>query len=408
VLVPTGGGNLITSHILFDETTGMSATMKSFERDPAEKPRLHMMRAPMMALVNPDPVLMFPAGTKLMPQVFLRNTTASALPVAASLPWRNPSQSGSVTLLEMVLAPGVTRVLNLADTGTGVPLDAYWATIVLNYQGRRGDIVPIATSFDESGRYGLQTPFSEGVSHLWKGSMWHVDGSHNSLITAGNGGSGVTHAAVTLFYNKGKSSYTIQKQLEPGEQIGADLVGIIRNQIPDKDGKTIPRDVTMGSYELRDLDHIGVGYLYEGKLVIDKSWGHGYYGCAGCCGYEGQRLLPNPFGGGVGTQGNNTAESEDMCSDSWVDLTSEASGWASTNSGIVNLPNATSHFIAPARSRAAPRSNCSASLRAWSVRLKDLSRRVRRMQCRCRSRQRTLHRTTLPSFYPGRRALPGI
>lgn len=140
--------------------------------------------------------------------------------------------------------------------------------------------------------------------------------SHNSLITVGNGGRGPTHAAVTLLYNQGKSSYTIERQLEPGEQIWANLGEIIRAQIPDKNGKTIPLDVTMGSYELRDPDHIGVGYLYEGKPVINKAWGHGYYGCTGCCRYEGQRLLPNPNSGGVGTQGNNTAESEDMCSDS--------------------------------------------------------------------------------------------
>src|ERR1700761_5754211 len=75
VLVPTGGGNLITSHIVFDETTGLSATMKAFERDPLETVKAHILRAPMMALANPDPVLMFPAGTKLVPQVFLRNTT---------------------------------------------------------------------------------------------------------------------------------------------------------------------------------------------------------------------------------------------------------------------------------------------------------------------------------------------
>jgi hypothetical protein len=167
VLVPTGGGNLITSHIVFDETTGMSATMKAFERDPAEKPKAHTMRAPMMALANPDPVLQFPSGTKLVPQVFLRNTTAVPLPVGASLLWRSPSQSASLALPEMALPPGATRVLNLADAGAGVPADAYWATIVLKYQGRRGDIVPIATSFDESGRYGLQTPFSEGVSQLF-------------------------------------------------------------------------------------------------------------------------------------------------------------------------------------------------------------------------------------------------
>ncbi len=91
VLVPSGGGNLITSHIVFDETTGMSATMKSFERDPAEKPRLHTVRAPMMALANPDPVLQFPSGTKLIPQVFLRNTTAAPLPVGASLQWSCPT-----------------------------------------------------------------------------------------------------------------------------------------------------------------------------------------------------------------------------------------------------------------------------------------------------------------------------
>ncbi|MBV9761418.1 MAG: hypothetical protein JO340_12705 [Acidobacteriaceae bacterium] len=81
--------------------------------------------------------------------------------------------------------------------------------------------------------------------------------------------------------------------------------------------------------------------------MIDKSWGHGYYGCAGCCGYEGQQLLPNPFSGGVGTQGNNTAESEDMCSNSWVDVTSETYDWASTNSGIVNVASAVSHFMSP-------------------------------------------------------------
>jgi len=84
VEAPTGGGNLITSHIVFDETTGMSATMKAFERDPTEKPKAHTMRAPMMALANPDPVLMFPSGTKLVPQVFPRISTGVPLRVGAS------------------------------------------------------------------------------------------------------------------------------------------------------------------------------------------------------------------------------------------------------------------------------------------------------------------------------------
>lgn len=343
VRVPEAGGNLITSHIVFDERTGLAATMKAFERDSAGKSAPRTMRAPMMALENPDPVLMFPPGTKLVPQLFLRNARGEAMQVRASVNWRSPAQSGSLPLPQITLLGGATQILNLSEAA--IPPNAYWATIVLHYEGRRGDLVPLAASFDESGRYGLQTPFSEGVSHLWKGSMWHVDNAHNSLITAGNGGSETTHAAMTLFYNRGQSSYTIEKRLEPGEQIWTDISDIIRNQVPDKNGKTIPAGVTMGSYELRDLDHIGRGYLYEGKLVIDKSLGHGYYGCAGCCGYEGQKLLPNPFWGGVGTQGSNTAESEDMCSDSWVNVTSETYEWASTNAGIVNVASAVSHFM---------------------------------------------------------------
>jgi hypothetical protein len=42
---------------------------------------------------------------------------------------------------------------------------------------------------------------------------------------------------------------------------------VLRNQVPDSDGKTIPADTMFGSYELRDLDHPVLGLLYEGKLV---------------------------------------------------------------------------------------------------------------------------------------------
>lgn len=101
----------------------------------------------------------------------------------------------------------------------------------------------------------------------------------------------------------------------------------------------------MGSYELRDLDHIGVGYLYEGKLVIDKGWGHGYYGCAGCCGFETVQLTPNPNAGSIGTQAGNFLQAYDACTASYVDVTSEGYQWASSNSGIVTLANSYSSFV---------------------------------------------------------------
>lgn len=347
ISVPSGAGNVIASHVVFDESVGMSAIMKTFDRDPAQKPSAHTMRAPMLALANPDPVLMFPDGTVLLPQVFMRNATAATLKANMALDWRSANQSGSLPLPEVTLAPGEIRVLDIAalTAHAQLPSDAYWGTVIVAYQGRPGDLVPIATTFDKTGRFGLQTPFSEGISHLWKGSMWHVDAKRNSLITAGNGGNVPTRAAVALFYNNGKESYKIEKLLQPGEQIWANVGEIIRNQIPDKDGKTIPPDVMMGSYELRDLDHRGVGYLYEGKLVIDKTWGHGYYGCAGCCAYIGSKLNPEPFDGPITTGGPDFAYADNGCTSSWDDVTSEAYNWSSSDSGIVKVASAYSNFV---------------------------------------------------------------
>jgi hypothetical protein len=75
---------------------------------------------------------------------------------------------------------------------------------------------------------------------------------------------------VTLFYNEGKSKYRVEKLLAPGQQLWLDVGQLIRNQVPDSDGHTLPPDTMTGSYELRDLDHATVGLLYEGKLMFVK------------------------------------------------------------------------------------------------------------------------------------------
>ncbi len=57
ISIGKGAGSLIVSHIVYDETTGLSAIMKTFDRDANDKPGQHTLRAPMMALATPDPTL---------------------------------------------------------------------------------------------------------------------------------------------------------------------------------------------------------------------------------------------------------------------------------------------------------------------------------------------------------------
>jgi hypothetical protein len=343
-----GHQSLSATEIVFDETTGLTAIMKLFDRDPDDQPKGHILLAPMMALGQPDAGLAFPAGTTLKPMIFLRNATSSEEEVSLMVVWRGVSGSGTFAHPPITLPPGEVQVLSLTDQQNfpGIPSDANWATARLSYVGRTADIVPVAISYDKTYRHGLQTPFSDALSRLWAGGMWHVDPTHDTLITTGNGGTEPTTAEVTLFYNGGSGKYRMEKMLAPGQQLWLDLAHLAHDQVPDSDGHTLPPDTTMGSYELRDLDHATVGELYEGKLVIDKTYGHASYGCGSCCGYDAVVLDPDPFGGPPGIENDDYIYANDTCVGDQEDVTGSGYDWGTTNAQVATLPNRTLHTVA--------------------------------------------------------------
>jgi hypothetical protein len=341
-------GLISPMEIVFDETTGLTAMMKLFEREPGDQPTGHILTAPMMALSQPDAGLGFPSGTTLNPVIFLRNATASPEQVSPNLNWRSESKSGTVSQPPITLSPGEVTVLALNDPHTfaGVPADAIWGTVNLSYVGKRADLIPVALSYDKQYRYGLQTPFSGALSRLWAGGMWHVDQTHSTLITTGNGGNEPTTAEATLFYNGGNGKYRIEKMLSPGQQLWLDLGYLVHDQVPDSDGHVLPPDTTMGSYELRDLDHATVGELYEGKLVIDKTYGHAAYGCGSCCGYDAVQLSPDTFAGPPDVDNDDCIYATDACTGGQVDVTGSGYGWDTADASIATLPTRTLHTVA--------------------------------------------------------------
>jgi hypothetical protein len=336
------------TEIVFDETTGLTAMMKLFEREPGDHPAGHTLTAPMMALRQPDAGLGFPEGTTLNPMIFLRNATASPQQVSLSVNWRSQTKSGTITRAPIMLSPQEVTVLPLNDPKNfaQVPADANWGTVKLSYVGNDADLIPVALSYDKQYRYGLQTPFSDALSRLWAGGMWHVDSTHNTLITTGNGGSEPTAAEATLFYNGGVGKYRIEKMLAPGQQLWLDLGHLVHDQIPDSDGHTMPPDTMSGSYELRDLDHATIGELYEGKLVIDKTYGHAAYGCGSCCGYNSVVLDPDPFAGPPDEDNDDYIYATDTCVGDQEDVTGDGYDWGSSDVSVATLPTRTLHTVA--------------------------------------------------------------
>jgi len=79
-----------------------------------------------------------------------------------------------------------------------------------------------------------------------------------------------------------------------------DLKALLSEDLDPKSSKSV---LGAALQTLRDFlnPDIGVGSLFEGKVIYDKTYGHVAYGCAVCCGYTGQVLTFNPLGIPFGT-----------------------------------------------------------------------------------------------------------
>jgi len=263
--------------------------MKMFARDPAAKleertwagNKQWTMWAPMLALQTPDPAAGFPSGTILEPIILLRNATAKRQRASITLRWRGDSAKGQVKLPDVNLKPFETRQLEIGpiQKKVGIPDDAHWALVTFTSPASPDDLLAVAASYDSTGRYGAQTPFSDNLGAYWSGGQWQVDATHNAIVAVTNGGNRATEALLTLHFDDGKKNYEIQQTIQPGDQMWLNFADLIHHSVPDRKGNALPVEITSGTYDLEDLNPGLGGNLIEGKVVLDKTWGHLTYGC---------------------------------------------------------------------------------------------------------------------------------
>jgi len=187
-------GSLDTLHVLFDESAGFSAVMKMFDYDPRAqikerdyaKTGQWALRAPMLTLSSPDPALAFPVGTTLQPQLFVRNTTSKPIEASLTFNWRSDAASGKGPASALHLYPNETRRIDVAalQDGKTLPQNAQWASVTLMTNGLPNEVVAVAASYDQSLRYGAQTPFSDQLAAHWVGSQWQAGLAWRSVDTS--------------------------------------------------------------------------------------------------------------------------------------------------------------------------------------------------------------------------------
>jgi hypothetical protein len=145
-----------------------------------------------------------------------------------------------------------------------------------NYLGN-----PVVAAPDPNSHYSVR---AQGTPHDW-------------LVTLGNGGGKPTRAGLTILYNEGKSQYHLERELAPEETTLIDFGKLIRNQVADKDGHTLPPDLTSGAYRVLDLNELkrpkmgtrdGVDYSPSRRQLAGKPAASKQTGCL--------RLLIHSFG----------------------------------------------------------------------------------------------------------------
>jgi hypothetical protein len=227
-----------------------------------------------------------------------------------------------------------------------LPADAHWASVIISAPVQPDDLMAVATSYDHSGRYGAQTPFSDQLTFHWEAGKWEVDTMHNSLVTVGNGGNKAVRAQLTILYNQGRERYQLEQTLAPDEQMWLDFGKLIRERVADKDGRTLPPDISSGTYSVRELTDTYGGNLYEGKVILDKTNGHAAYGCAFCCGMNSVKFTNIPITIPLlGTQAQQVL-GNDVCDNNWYDITAAFLDWGTGDSSIATASGKQIHGVA--------------------------------------------------------------
>jgi hypothetical protein len=273
----------------------------------------------------------------------VHNTSSQQISYLVRLDWTGiDGKPGSAVLAPALIASKETQLLSLRDLQNGGPLpaDAHWATVSITAVCQPEDLIAMTASYDSTMRYGAQNPFSDYLGFHLDGGKWEVDATHNSISTIGNGTDDTVGVNLTLFYGNPVQKYEIVRQLGPHERMSVDFSELIRMHLPDSNGKILPDDLSWGSYRVRETNRKGFGALFEGKVIVDKTFGSVTYGCFICAGYSDTGVFdPNSTIFGISDLSYPEITATNGNSGATEYVTGYYNSWWTDNSGIASAPS---------------------------------------------------------------------
>lgn len=177
-------------------------------------------------------------------RLLLRNISTAALTANPFL-----QRGAQVSNLESVtLQPEEMRVItvwpNSAPSGDGA------IGIQIPHSGMPGDLIAQWFSVDQSGSLVVETPLRSPspTEHFSGSNPFYLEGDFTSTTYIQNTGTVAGHILAAIRYRGGR--YTMgEKQINAGETITIDIRKLRDDQVPDKDGNRLPKDLVFGQID---------------------------------------------------------------------------------------------------------------------------------------------------------------
>ena len=253
-----------------------------------------------------------------------------------------------VSLPQKFLEANQSAELKLPEFEDPEALDG--AALKLESSGPKGSLVATYTSFDHNNQITRSVPFKDlGDSSIVTGGYpWRLDGNYQSNVYITNvGAKRATYGA--YIRPAGSVRYVVGlRDLEPGETTIMDIGRIRDQQIPDQDGRTLPKNVQFGEVQWFPVFSNGPSHLIGRTYVVNRSSRvDSSFSCGGCpCSPNATAGYTTPSSVTVSARGTASIYAylswHDPCQmNSYPDTAFAPSSWL-TSPGYVSLTTGTS------------------------------------------------------------------
>ncbi|MDE3135231.1 MAG: hypothetical protein KGL59_01540 [Acidobacteriota bacterium] len=334
---------------LMNPANGFSATMRFVIPGGHAGTPGPMRLASAGVLMGKQPSFMgFPATTRFLPYVVLRNTGAVSLPVLATV-YKASGPAEGVALHVPALAAFESRRISMRPLLDSAGLAGFDGAITLafSWQGRWGDLVAAVGSVDQSGNYVFEV--SPTIAHqTWakESPFWVVGNGDDTMFSLWNSGRTAEDVSATFTFGSSSGRYTLPIHLTPGETQTIDMAQLIAKQQPDADGDTTPPGPNEGSAMFSGAQ----GPRQQINLVVstgqyNAQMGTCCEGCICCYGVVSLDLLADPTECPTLEVCYMSAK-ENMSDGTQNDVTGSAS-WRSGNTSIATVSGGTVNAYTP-------------------------------------------------------------